>query len=82
MKIYIEVHCLPLYNFPGEDNPDARAARAKLLLDRHAYLFQNPEVRLFMLPFRILIGIMAPRIDGSHLTMIFGFIYPHVCFDS
>jgi len=62
MKIYIEVHCLPLYNFPREDNPDARAAWAKLLLDRHAYLFQNPEGRLFMLPFRILIEIMASMI--------------------
>jgi len=54
MKTYIEVHCIPLYDVPGEDNPDARAARAKFLLDQHAYIFQNPEVRLFMLPFRIL----------------------------
>ena len=57
MSTYIEVHCLPLYNFPGEDNLDARAARAKLLLDQHAYIFQNPEVCLFILPFRILIEI-------------------------
>jgi len=48
MKKYVEEQCLPLYNFPGPDEPDARVARAKLLLNQHAYLFQNPEVRYFM----------------------------------
>jgi hypothetical protein len=53
MKKYVEEECLPLYNFPGPDEPDARVARAKLLLDQHAYLFQNPEVCSFIFPFPI-----------------------------
>ena len=49
MKKYVEEECLPLYNFPGPDEPDARVARAKLLVDEHAYLFQNPEVCFYIL---------------------------------
>ena len=46
MKEYILAERLPLYDMPGQDEPDARVALAKLLLDWYAYLFEDVEVRM------------------------------------